>query len=108
MKILSITDDDLESKFRGSKKALEEKNSDIKDKDQLLKNYQSNMDNNKKETDSRGYSIDKLYELKNKNEISVTVEEELRKLKEELKTLKSQVEDLNKAVKNSRLIKSKS
>ena len=69
---LSITDDDLESKFRGSKKALEEKNSDIKDKDQLLKNYQSNMDKNEKEIVNRGYSIDKLYELKNRNEISVT------------------------------------
>ncbi|PRR80970.1 hypothetical protein [Clostridium vincentii] len=104
---LDITDEDLESKFRGSKKALEEKNSDVKDKDQLLKNYQSNMDNNKKETRSRGYSIEQLYELKNKNEISVTAEEELRKLKEEFKTLKSQVEDFDKAVINSRLIKSK-
>lgn len=105
--ILNLTDDELESKFKGSKKALEEKNSDIKDKDQLLKNYQSNMDNNKKEANSRGYSIDKLYEIKSNNQISITVEEELRNLKEDFKTLKSQVEDFNKAVINSRLIKSK-
>ncbi|MFT5871995.1 MAG: hypothetical protein ACI8WT_000922 [Clostridium sp.] len=102
-----INDEELESKFRGLKNALEEKNVDINDKEQLLKNYQSNMDRNEKEARNRGYSTEKLYELKNRNEISLTAEEELWKLKEELKDLKIQVEDLNSAVEKYRLAKSK-
>ena len=103
---LGISDDDLEAKFRGSKKALEEKNSDIKDKDQLLQNYQSSMDKDKKEIDNREYSIDILYELKSKNEISVTKQEELSELKENLKILKSQLEEINKTVQKYTLAKS--
>ncbi|MGV8980774.1 hypothetical protein [Clostridium sp.] len=95
---LSITDEELESKFRGLKNALEEKNSDLKDKDELLKNYQSNMDKSENETYNRGYSLDMLYEFKNRNEISVTPEEELRGVKEKLKSFKSQVEELSKVV----------
>ncbi|WP_291636407.1 hypothetical protein, partial [Clostridium sp.] len=104
---LCITDEELESKFRGLKNALEEKNVDIKDKEQLLKNYQINMDRNEKEADNRGYSLVKLYELKNRNEISLTAEEELWKLKEELKDLKSEVDDLNSTVEKYRLAMSK-
>ena len=104
---LSISDDDLEAKFRGSKKALEEKNSDINDKDQLLQNYQTSMDKCKEEINNREYSLDKLYELKNKNEISVTNQEELSKLKEKLKTLKSQLEEINKVMQKYILAKSK-
>ncbi|MBU3188976.1 hypothetical protein K9O30_07700 [Clostridium bowmanii] len=100
---LCISDDELEAKFRGLKDALEEKSSDIKDKEKLLNNYQSNMDKNEKEAGNRGYSIDKLYELKNRNEISLTAEEELWKLREELKKLKNQVEDLRKDVDRCRL-----
>lgn len=103
---LCITDEELESKFKGVKTALEEKNSDIKDKDELLTNYQNNMDKNKNEINNRGYSIDKLYEIKNKNEISVTSEEELRKFKEELINVKSQGEALSKALAKCGLTKS--
>jgi hypothetical protein len=98
---LIITDDMLESKFRGSKKALEEKNTDLKDKEELLKNYQSNMIKNEKETISRGYSIDKLYEMKNNNEISLTAEDELRKLKEDLKIMSNEIETLDKHMRKS-------
>jgi len=102
---LCITDEELESKFRGSKIALEEKNSDIKDKDELLKNYGSNMDKNEREAGNRGYSIEVLYELKTRNEISVTQEEVLKKLKEELKSNRSQVEELSITVEKFKEIK---
>jgi hypothetical protein len=104
---LSISDDDLEAKFRGSKKALEEKNSDIRDKDQLLQNYQINMDKDKEEINNREYSIDKLYELKSKNEISVTKQEEFSKLKENYKDLKSKLEEVNEVMQKYILAKSK-
>lgn len=103
---LDINDDDLQAKFRGSKKALEDKNSDIKDKDELLQNYQSNMDKDKSEIDNREYSIDELYELKNRNEISVTKKEELKRLKEEHKILKGKQEEVNKDVQKYILAKS--
>lgn len=103
---LNISDDAIQAKFRGSKKALEEKNSDIKDKEKLLGTYQKNVDKDEREIDDRGYSIDKLYELKNRNEISVTKQEELNQLKEKLKTLKIQLEEVNKDVQKYRLVKS--
>jgi hypothetical protein len=43
-----------------------------------------------------------LYELKSRNEISLTADEKLWELKEDLKNLKIQVEDLNKAVEKYR------
>ncbi|APC40161.1 coiled-coil domain-containing protein [Clostridium estertheticum] len=103
---LNITDDEIDAKFRGSKKALEEKNSDIRDKDQLLQNYQSNMDKDRSEIDNREYSIDKLYELKDRNEISVTKQEELKELKEEHKILKEKQEVVNKDVQKYTLARS--
>ncbi|WP_026883456.1 hypothetical protein [Clostridium akagii] len=96
--VLDITDEDLEAKFKGSKKALEEKNTDIKDKEELVKNYLGNMRKSEKETINRGYSIDKLYELKNNNEILVTGEEELKGLKDDLGTLKTKAENINKEI----------
>ncbi|MBC8062560.1 MAG: hypothetical protein H7Y18_18115 [Clostridiaceae bacterium] len=104
---LCITDEELESKFRGSRKALEEKSTDIKDKEELLKNYESNMEKNERETIRRGYAIDRLYESKNRNEISVTVEEELRELEIGLKSLKDQVEAIDKDMRSTIGIKDK-
>ncbi len=102
---LNITDEELEAKFRGSKKALEEKNTDIKDKEELLKNYLGNMEKNQKETTSRGYTISKLYEMKESNEISITIEEELTALKVTLLGLKNQVEVFDKEIINVRAVK---
>lgn len=104
---LDISDEELEAKFRGSKKALAEKSTDIKDKEELLKNYESNMEKNERETIRRGYSIDRLYELKNKNEISLTGEAELKKLKEMLQTMEDRAEALNKEIIISKGIKDK-
>ncbi|MBU3160063.1 hypothetical protein KPL37_09890 [Clostridium frigoris] len=103
---LNITDDEIDAKFRGSKTALEEKNSDIKDKDQLLQNYQNNMDKDKSEIDNREYSIEELYELKKRNEILVTKKEELKRLKEEHKILKEKQELVNKEVQKYTLARS--
>ena len=96
---LDIADEELQAKYKGTKKALENKNTDIKGKEELLKNYFSSMEKSEKETRSRGYSLNQLYELKDKNEISQILEGELNNLKEALEGFKNQLLILEKEIK---------
>lgn len=100
--VLDITDDDLQSRYKGRKNALDFKNANVKNYEELAKTYSKNMDRNKREVEDRGFNVDELYRLRENNEIIETDENALKGLKGRLKGLKDELKKLENKVNEKR------
>lgn len=97
--ILDMPDDELESKYKGFKNALDAKNADVKNLEILLKTYSKIMEKDISEIGDRGFSLDELYGLQDRDEILETSESVLKVLKGQLKKLSEKSRELEKQVK---------
>ncbi|MDF2820911.1 MAG: hypothetical protein K0R15_1352 [Clostridiales bacterium] len=83
MKILSITDDELDIHLSGAKKAFEDKNTDIKDKNALLESYKNAIKKSKEVIIDKKGDLNNLELMHRNNTLLRTNSEDIAKQKEE-------------------------
>lgn len=106
-KAIDLDDDELGSKFLGLKKRIEEKNSDLKDKEELVSTYLSQMNVNEREITNRDFSLQILIEENKENQFVKTLDGEIAKEKMNVKNIEEEAKILEDNIRKTRSQKDK-
>lgn len=82
---LDLTDEEIASAFGGKKLAFESENTDLEDKERLIKSYENAMKKSLRSIEEKDIELEQLEQLRQENLLVPVGEEELRQLKYKIK-----------------------